>query len=146
MQFIYISRERELAFPLKSSLNLAIDTSSIANTTSIVWILYKPLNYFHSGKSFCLYSTAARVALEIYVKSCYCFAQNPPKSSHFFQSKIHRLCHSLQDTPWFSTLLPLWSYFMADFPSLSLGHMLLPRGLCTSAAGSSAWHLHVLLP
>ena len=29
------------------------------------------------------------------------FAQNSPKASQFFQSKIHRLCHGLQDTPWF---------------------------------------------
>lgn len=92
------------------------------------------------------YNTAVfrKLATVLYRGYLYFFAQNPPKSSHFFQSKIHRLCHGLQDIPWLSSLLRLWSYFVADLPSLSLCHVLLPQGLCTFA-GSSAWPVHVLL-
>lgn len=44
-----------------------------------------------------------------------------------------------------SSLLSPHPTLWQTFPPFSWD-MLLPQGLCTSAAGSSAWHLHVLFP
>lgn len=92
-----------------------------------------------------LFSSSQNGPLNIYIQSCYSSAWNPPEASHFFQSKI-------QSLPWPSRYPVIWFpvtsliLFTAVFYILSLSHLLLPQGLCTSAAGSPVWRLHVSVP
>lgn len=133
----------------KYSLNLAIGPTSTADITTIVWILYRPLSCFHSGKHICLYSTQPEWPFKYWYVSSHVTLllktlQKIPNSFRVNSIDFVIVFEILHDL--FSSPLPLWSSFTADFPSLSLGHLLLPQGLCTFAAGSSLWHFQVLFP
>lgn len=130
----------------KYSLDLVIGPTSTADIITIVWILYRPLSCFHSGKHICLYSTQPEWPFEYWYVSSHVILllKTFQKFSVLSESTSLTLSSSSRSHDLFSSPLLLWSYFMADFPFLSLGHVLLPQSLCTSAAGSSVWYFHVL--
>lgn len=102
----------------KYGLNLVIELTSTADITTIIWILYRPLSCFHSGKHICLYSMQP----EWPFKYCYVsshvtllFKTLQKITSSFGVKSINfvtvlKITHDV-----FSSPLPLLFYFMADF-------------------------------
>lgn len=110
----------------KYSLNLAIGPTSKADITTIVWILSRPLSCFHSGKHICLYSTQPEWLFKYWHVSSHVTLllktlQKIPNSFRVNSIDFVMVFEILHDL--FSSPLPLWSSFIADFPSLSLCHL-----------------------